>query len=614
MSQPWTIVVGGGLSGLSAAHTLLQAGCKVVLLDKCAFMGGNSTKATSGINGAETRTQKAMGVPDTVAQFEEDMIRGATGVKTGPCPPSYDHAVVTTAQSAPAVHWLIDSFGLVLDTVSRLGGHSFPRTHRRKSGGKFPGFMITYALMQKYDELCAKEPNRVRFVNKARVNKLLTNSEGTVIGCQYLSLKDGKTYTEHGPVVIASGGYAAGSLQKGSFLDNVRPDLMDNPTTNGEHCTGDGIQFAMDIGAAGKDLEHVQVHPTGLINPSMPDSKVLFLAAEALRGEGGILLDNEGNRFCNDLGTRDYVSGRMIDHNKYPYRLVLNSKAVSGIAWHCHHYGGRGVMKVFKTGHDLAAEMKIPVSNLEKTFAEYNEAAKTKNDKWKKKYFPATPFDVNDSFNVAIVRPVNHYSMGGVDIDDQARVKSTGGSIIPGLFAAGEVTGGVHGKNRLGGSALLECVVYGRLAGASCAEYVKNLPVPSSGAAVTISIPQSNGTTITVTITGEGVTTDAPASASAPPAAPAEAAPAAEEKSAMGEYTLEEVAKHNTEADCWVVVGEQVLDVTNFMADHPGGKMAIMTFAGKDATEMFEMVHEDDVIEKFAPECVIGTLKPSSKM
>jgi flavocytochrome c len=615
LSSTWAIVIGGGLSGLSAAHTILQAGGKVVLIDKCAFMGGNSTKATSGINGSETRTQKAMGIEDSNAIFEEDTIRGATGVKKGPCPPKYPLGTTITHQSGDAVHWLIDKFDLVLDTVSRLGGHSQPRTHRRKSGGKFPGFMITYALMQKFDEICASSPDKARFINKARVNKLLQDSNGTVIGCEYL--KNGQTFTEMGPVCICTGGYAAGNLEKGSIMDRVRPDLMSNPTTNGTHCTGDGITMAEAIGAKIVDIKAVQVHPTGLINPSMPDSKVLFLAAEALRGEGGVLIDKNGKRFCNSLGTRDYVSKRMFDHNQFPYRLVLNSQAVKGIAWHCHHYCGRGVMKVFETGQDLAKEMGIDSATLQETFDDYNKcAADPSKDPWETKYFPAGHLDVNDKFNVAIVRPVNHYTMGGVGIDTESRVLAEAGGVIPGLFSGGEATGGVHGNNRLGGSGLLECVVFGRLAGASCAKYIESLPAPaSSGAAVTISIPQSNGTTITVTITGEGVSGVPAASSAAPaPSAPAEEPAQPAEAPPQKEYTLEEVAKHNTEEDCWVVVNGQVLDVTKFLPDHPGGAMAIVTFAGKDASEMFDMVHEEGVIEKFAPECVIGTLKASSKM
>jgi len=160
MSLPQVIVVGGGLSGLSAAHTALEAGCRVVLLDKMAFMGGNSTKATSGLNGAGTRTQKARGIKDSAEIFYEDTIRSGTGVKTGPMPPGYALGKVLTFNSADAVHWVQDNFGLKLDVVGRLGGHSQPRTHRSGGSTQFPGMEITYALMQKFEEVAEKEPNR----------------------------------------------------------------------------------------------------------------------------------------------------------------------------------------------------------------------------------------------------------------------------------------------------------------------------------------------------------------------------------------------------------------------------------------------------------------------
>jgi flavocytochrome c len=603
------IVLGGGLSGLSAAHTALQNGQKVLLIDKCAFMGGNSTKATSGINGAGTRVQENMGIPDTKEQFEEDTIRGGTGAYTGPLPEGWPLAKAITHNSAAAIHWLIDSFNLELDTVSRLGGHTFQRTHRKKAGGKFPGFMITYALMQEYEKICENEPHRARFINKGRANKLLQSPDGTVIGVEYL--KNGQPHTEMGCVVIATGGYAAGGLEKDSFLSKVRPDLMHFPTTNGEHCTGDGIQLAIDAGGVGVGLEDVQIHPTGLVNPALPDSRVLFLAAEALRGEGGIIIDNEGKRFCNDLGTRNYVTGEMLKHNKAPYRLVLGDKAIKGIDWHVHHYKGRGVMKGFNNAQELANEMGVPVSNLEATFAEYNLAAEEKKDKHGLKFFAAAPIESRARFAVGIITPVAHYTMGGVKMDTDAQCLREDDSVIEGLYVAGEAAGGIHGINRLGGSGLLEAVVFGRLAGASASRFASaHPPAASSGSVVTINIPQSNGSTITVTITGDGVQ----GLPSAPAAAPAASEPEEKVQAASGEYTLAEVAKHRTEDDCWLVVNGEVLDVTNFLSDHPGGKMAIMTFAGKDATEMFDMVHEEGVIQKFAPECVIGTLKPSASL
>lgn len=298
--------------------------------------------------------------------------------------------------------------------------------------------------------------------------------------------------------------------------------------------------------------------------------------------------------------------------------------------------------------------MGVPVGNLQKTFDDLNGFAKNNNDPFGLKFFKSAPFSVNDSFHVAVVTPVIHYTMGGLSIDGKARVLNAQSSQpIPGLYAAGEVTGGVHGKNRLGGSALLECVVYGREAGKSASEYVTAGGAQAAGGAasgvITISIPQANGNPITVTVSGGSsggatsaalagtpsvgaglprlaphdskVTTDGTTSHGGAPAA----APVAEEKKAAAvapptganpntEYTLAEVAKHNKDTDCWVVVGGQVIDATSFLSDHPGGKMAIMAFAGRDATEEFNMVHEEGVLQKFASNLIVGKLKATAKL
>eukprot|EP00808_Paulinella_micropora_P017111 g56316.t1 len=463
------VIVGGGLSGLSAAHTVLQAGGRVVLLDKKAFLGGNSTKATSGMNGAGTSVQKKQGVEDSAAIFHEDTIRGGTGAYTGPMPEGWPLAKVITYESGPAVEWLMGGpFNLPLDTVSRLGGHSRPRTHRSKSGGKFPGMMITYKLMQEMEAMCVTNPERCRIITKAQVTKLLADNDGAVVGVEYK--RDGKTYCEPGAVVVSTGGYGAGVLDTNSVLSKLRPDIMSLPTTNGDPCTGDAIDFVSAVGGEMVDLKEVQVHPTGLVHPNFPNDKIKFLAAEALRGEGGLLIDKEGRRFCNNLGTRDYVSGRMMAHNKGPYRLVLNSEASSKIDWHCKHYTGRKVM-VKQTGGELCKDLGIPESQLQQTFDEYNKARRGEiKDKHGLKYFSSKDVNVNDSFHVAIVTPVVHYCMGGVKIDTNSQVVGTNGKPIPGLWAAGEVAGGVHAKNRLGGSALLECVVFGRVAGRNAAK------------------------------------------------------------------------------------------------------------------------------------------------
>jgi len=313
---------------------------------------------------------------------------------------------VLTGHSASAVEWLQDSFGLDLSLVSQLGGHSFARTHRGKE--QFPGMTITYALMEKIEDIARAEPLRVKILKRAKVTRLL-NENNVIVGVEYEI--GGKVSQERGVVVLATGGYAADFAENG-LIKQYRPDIWHLPTTNGDHSTGDGIKMVRSIGGNTIDMEKVQVHPTGLVDPKEPDAKVKFLAAEALRGVGGLLLNREGKRFCDELGHRDYVTGKMWEGKKEPYRLILNSKAAKEIEWHCKHYIGTGLMKKFDNGQALAKEMGISLQALQDTFNQYNEAAKTKQDPFGKKFFHNGPVNVNDEFFVSIVTPVVHYCMG----------------------------------------------------------------------------------------------------------------------------------------------------------------------------------------------------------
>jgi len=491
------IVVGGGLGGMSAANTVVEHGGRVVLLDKSSFCGGNSTKATSGINGAGTKTQKAKGIPDNAEIFTQDTLKG--GAKKP------ELAKLLCVNSADDVDWLVDKFNLDLSLVARLGGHSQPRTHRGKE--RFPGMTITYALIQMLEKV-AEKTNRARIVTKAEVYKLLVNA-GTVVGCEYK--KAGKTVKEFGPMVLASGGFGA-DFGADSLLATYRPDLLHLPTTNGEHCTGDAIKMGEAIGAATIDLEWVQVHPTGLVKPDDPDAKVKFLAAEALRGVGGIVLDANGDRFCNELGRRDYVTGEMWK-NKPPFRLCLNKAAADEIIWHAKHYTGRGVMKFYASGEDLAKDMGVPLQRIVDAHQKHFEAAKKQEKDPDGGPFPAYPsgktwdepsgktgsgkkFFHNiidgskvptEPFYVAIITPVIHYCMGGLECTVDAEcIDKKSGKVIPGLYVAGEAAGGIHGNNRLGGNSLLDCVVFGRVAGKAACKFTfvageKFKPCPPPG-------------------------------------------------------------------------------------------------------------------------------------
>ncbi|KAK9447271.1 FAD binding domain-containing protein [Limtongia smithiae] len=619
------IVVGGGLSGLSAAHQLLINGANVVLLDKQGFFGGNSTKATSGINGALTRTQVDLHIADSVQQFYDDTMKSARDLARP------DLIRVLTYNSAAAVEWLQDVFKLDLTLVSRLGGHSQPRTHRGHDA-KFPGMAITYALMEKIEDYAESIPDRVQILKKARVTTLIKDpaDDHKILGVEYENLETGETLKLYGPVILATGGYAA-DFTEDSLLKKYRPDVYGLATTNGTHATGDGQKMIMAAGGCGIDMEKVQVHPTGLVDPKDPENKWKFLAAEALRGEGGLLLTGDGDRFCDELGHRDYVSNEMFKRKaKWPIRLVLNGKASDVLDFHTKHYSGRGLMKKI-TGKQLAAEIGCGEKKLAQVFAEYNEiAAGKRKDPYGKKFFSNMPFDINDTnFHVSLVTPVLHFTMGGVEINDKSEVinKATQ-KPFEGLFACGELAGGVHGANRLGGSSLLGCVVYGRVAGDTSSHYMFQKLLKGGAASsasqrlglISLHIDPAKPGSVTVQWDGassSSATASAPATVAAAPAA-ASPSPAEEDskKSATPkefsiptkEYTVAEVAKHNKKDDCWVIVKGIVMDLTKFLPDHPGGVNAIVNFAGRDATPEFEMLHEDRVIPKYAAYTVVGRI------
>lgn len=482
---------------------------------------------------------------------------------------------------------------------------------------------ITYALMQRLEELAENEPERVTIIKKARVTGL--NKDGNkVTGVTYEF--NGEANTVSGPVILATGGYAA-DFGETSLLKKHRPDTFGLATTNGTHATGDGQKMVMEIGGNAIDMDKVQVHPTGLVDPKDPGSKWKFLAAEALRGEGGLLLNADGDRFCDELGHRDYVSGMMWkekEKSKFPIRLVLNSKASNVLDFHTRHYSGRGLMKKM-SGKELAKEIGCTPEHLEKTFTTYNDVADGKQKcPWGKKFFHNLPFGVDDTFHVAVMEPVLHFTMGGIEINDKAQVLNSEKQPFDGLFACGELAGGVHGANRLGGSSLLGCVVYGRVAGDSASSFLFQQALQGgAGAAqrlgqISLHIDPSSPGKLTVewanggaSDSGAGAIAQQATSAAGPSPSPSASKPNDAKNFTIPEkeFTMEEVAKHNTKEDLWVVVKGVVMDLSNWLDEHPGGPQAIMNFMGRDATEEFEMLHDDEVIPKYAPSQVIGRVK-----
>ena len=466
MSKKTVIVVGSGLAGLTASYEALRAGAPVTMLDRAGKPGGNSIKASSGINGAWTRFQRDSGIPSDTS-FRDDSVRSAgrrfREWEEGKGGAVDRGAVITrlTEESAGAVEWLVDEMGVDLSVVATLGGHSVARTHR--GAGKLPpGAALITAFLTKLKD----NPN-FELVSGAAVTGLKI-AGGAVTGVEYTL--DGEPKSTSGPVVFATGGFAGDANGQ---LAQYRADLKGMPATAearpGMH------DMLVAAGAALVDMDSVQIHPTGFVDPAAPGVASKFLAAEMLRGEGGILLDAEGKRFVNELERRDVLSGKIMgmapmegsETRQWDVTILLDPGASEAAASHMGFYTFKGLMRRKKV-RELDA-------NFIKSLDEYagvvageksDPLGRTSFGHWRLK---AGEQNRDEEVCVGKITPVVHFTMGGVAFNDGAQVLGEDGAAVRGLWAAGEVTGGLHGDNRLGGSSLLECVVYGRVAGREAA-------------------------------------------------------------------------------------------------------------------------------------------------
>ena len=304
---------------------------------------------------------------------------------------------------------------------------------------------------------------------------------------------------------------------------------------------------------------------------------------------------------------------------KWPIRLVLNSKASNVLDFHTRHYSGRGLMKKM-SGKQLAKDIGCSEEVLQKTFINYNAIADGKQkDPFGKKFFHNLPFGIDDTFHVAVMEPVLHFTMGGIEINDKAQVLNAEGQPFDSLYACGELAGGVHGANRLGGSSLLGCVVYGRVAGSSASQYLfqKVITGGISTASqrlgqISLHIDPSTPGKISVEW-ADGASASSSDTSSFSPAAGGKKQEQQSQKSVAPvmsanadssdpgkvskpndpvefkvpdkEYSMEEVQKHNKKDDLWIAVKGIVLDVTNWLDEHPGGPQALFSHMGRDATE-----------------------------
>ncbi|CAD6634024.1 BAG_1a_G0029680.mRNA.1.CDS.1 [Saccharomyces cerevisiae] len=461
MKQP-VVVIGSGLAGLTTSNRLISKyRIPVVLLDKAASIGGNSIKASSGINGAHTDTQQNLKVMDTPELFLKDTLHSAKGRGV----PSLMDKL--TKESKSAIRWLQTEFDLKLDLLAQLGGHSVPRTHR--SSGKLPpGFEIVQALSKKLKDISSKDSNLVQIMLNSEVVDIELDNQGHVTGVVYMDENGNRKIMKSHHVVFCSGGFGYSK----EMLKEYSPNLIHLPTTNGKQTTGDGQKILSKLGAELIDMDQVQVHPTGFIDPNDRENNWKFLAAEALRGLGGILLHpTTGRRFTNELSTRDTVT--MEIQSKCPKNdnralLVMSDKVYENYTNNINFYMSKNLIKKVSI-NDLIRQydLQTTASELVTELKSYSDA-NTKDTFDRPLIINAFDKDISTESTVYVgeVTPVVHFTMGGVKINEKSQVikKNSESVLSNGIFAAGEVSGGVHGANRLGGSSLLECVVFGKTA------------------------------------------------------------------------------------------------------------------------------------------------------
>ena len=435
------VVIGSGGAGLSAAVSAKEAGADVVVFEKMGIPGGNTIRATGGINAAGTPYQEAAGIKDSPDLFYADTMKG--GYEKN------DPALVRTLaeKSASSVAWLTD-MGADLKDVGRLAGASVNRAHRPVGGGKVGPEIVT-TLNKQVEQVMG-----IPLYTDTRVTGILTK-DGRVTGVE-LTLQGGKKRNiKAEAVVLASGGFGANNEMASALV----PAIKGFATTNQPGATGDGIVLAEKIGAALVDMAEIQTHPT-----YAPDKEMI---TEAVRGNGAILVNKKGLRFIDELKTRDVVSKAILEQEGGVSYLLFDDSVRKSLRA-IEDYVKMKIVVEAPTPEALASAIGADGAALAGTIAKYNQAVSSKNDgEFGRADLPrslsAAPYYAIE------VLPAVHHTMGGVKIDTEGRVISTAGNPIPGFYAAGEVTGGVHGGNRLGGNALADIVTYGRIAGANAA-------------------------------------------------------------------------------------------------------------------------------------------------
>lgn len=434
------VIVGSGGTGLTAAIQAHELGLDVAVFEKNVELGGNTNRASSGMNAAETNVQLHHRVIDNVADFYRETYKDGGKLN------DKDMLGYFVYHSAPAISWLADH-GIKLDDITVTGGMSKKRTHRPASMAPIGGFLVKSLL-----NVAAQQ--NIPVFNETKVDQLLQDATGRVNGIK-LSLDGHSQEVKAKAVILATGGFGASK----AYMKRYRPDLIDYKTTNQPGATGDGLELAEEVGAELMQMDLIQVHPT-----VQQDHPHVYLIGEAVRGEGAILVNAQGQRFVNELNTRKIVSNAITALPEHSAYLIFD-QGIRDRVKAIEFYDKTGLVEHGDTIEDLAQTLKMDPTVLKQTVRDWNQAVQDQNDE---QFGRTTGMERDISqpgFFAIHIAPAIHYTMGGLHIDSKTHVLDGNGDVIEGLYAAGEVAGGLHGNNRVGGNSIAETIIFGRQAG-----------------------------------------------------------------------------------------------------------------------------------------------------
>lgn len=438
------VVIGAGGAGMAAAMQAVQNGAtNVVILEKMPQTGGNTIRTTGGMNAAATELQATEGIEDSVELMIEDTMKGGKNLNDP------ELVKVLAEKSADGVKWVTENGG-DLSEVGMFGGASVKRIHK-PTGGSAVGPMLVKMFNENMDKL------NIPVLLETKADQIIVE-DGKIAGVK-ASNKDGEFTIDCKAVVLATGGFAGNA----EMVVEYNPALTGFGTTNHAGATGDGIAMAKELGAQLVDIEQIQTHPT-----VHPETQTMY--TEAVRGNGAILVNKEGKRFVNELLTRDVVSEAILAQTDKESYIVFDQKVRDGLSA-IEKYISAGIIYEADTIEGLAEQIGVDATALKATMDTYAGYQAAGNDAEFGRESMEEPL-TTAKYYAGLCAPAVHHTMGGVKINTNTEVLKEDGSSIPGLFAAGEVTGGVHGANRLGGNAVTDIVVFGRIAGENAAKYV----------------------------------------------------------------------------------------------------------------------------------------------